>query len=209
MSEPSVEVPGTLEVDYVELDQLRTFHANPRRGDTARIAASLRVNGQYRPIVGNRGTHTGRPNEVLAGNHTLTAMRDLLEDTGDERWARIAVVWRDVDEDQAKRIVLADNRTADVGGYDETALVGLLGGLDDLEGTGYDLGDFEALEASLDAGLSAGADSDDDKVLKDSDKAAWPVIRVPVPPELYERWKTLPGDGDLERIELVLDTLGC
>ncbi|MDX3097732.1 hypothetical protein PV417_24845 [Streptomyces sp. ME19-03-3] len=42
-------------------------HPNPRTGDVDAIAESLRVNGRYKAIVVNRGTHTGRPNEVLAG----------------------------------------------------------------------------------------------------------------------------------------------
>lgn len=67
--------------------ELRTFHKNPRKGDVEAIAGSLRVNNQYRPIVVNRGTHTGRPNEVLAGNHTLMAARSLAEN--DEAWNEI------------------------------------------------------------------------------------------------------------------------
>lgn len=64
----------------IPTNQLHTHHKNPRRGDVQAIADSLRVNGQFRPIVVNRGTHTGRPMEVLAGNHTLMAARDLAEE---------------------------------------------------------------------------------------------------------------------------------
>ena len=53
-------------------------------------------------------------------------------------WSQIAVTWVDVDEEQAKRIVLVDNRTNDLAGYDEKALRELLGGLEDLDGSGYD-----------------------------------------------------------------------
>lgn len=117
---------------------LRAFHRNPRRGDTAVIADSLRLTGQYRPIIVNRGTLTGRKNEVLAGNHTLAAAKEL-------GWDAIAVTWLDVNEEVAKRIVLADNRTADLGGYDDTMLVELLGSMADLAGTGYDGDDLLAL----------------------------------------------------------------
>jgi ParB-like chromosome segregation protein Spo0J len=65
--------------------ELRTYQRNPRQCDPTAIARSLAVNGQYRPIVVNKGTYTGRPNEVLAGNHTLIAARDL-------GWEHIAVV---------------------------------------------------------------------------------------------------------------------
>jgi hypothetical protein len=75
---------------------------------------------------------------VLAGNHTLIAARDA-------GWADIAVCWVDVDDDQAARIVAADNRTADLGAYDEEVLAALLGDLTDLDGTGYTEADLAAL----------------------------------------------------------------
>ena len=59
------------------VDDLAPYHRNPRRGDVKAIARSLETNGQYRPIVVNLGTHTGRPNEVLAGNHTLAGAKHL------------------------------------------------------------------------------------------------------------------------------------
>lgn len=121
---------------------LHTYHRNPRRGNVAVIASSLTVNGQYRPVVVNAGTHTGRPNEVLAGNHTLMAARDL-------GWASVAAVTVDVDDDQAMRIVAADNRTADLGEYDDRLLLELLAELPDLDGTGFDPGDLTDLEAAL------------------------------------------------------------
>ncbi len=119
---------------------LRTFHTNPKHGDVEAIAESLRINGQYRPIVVNRGTYTNRPMEVLAGNHTLMAHRLLCERHGGETWGEIDCWVIDVDDDQASRIVLADNRTADLGMYDNDILLELLGSLDDeigLDGTGY------------------------------------------------------------------------
>lgn len=141
-------------LDHPAVDQLATYHRNPRRGNVDRIAESLRVNGQYRPIVVNRGTHTGRPNEVLAGNHTLMAARSL-------GWATVAAVWVDVDDEQASRIVAADNRTADLGDYDDRLLLELLAELPDLDGTGYDAGDLEELERALAAEELPGAGATD------------------------------------------------
>lgn len=122
----------------VPVAELRSFHKNPRRGDVDAIASSLDTTGMYRPIVVNRGTLTGRTNEVLAGNHTLAAAKQL-------GWDAIAVTWLDVNEETAKRIVLADNRTADLGGYDDEVLLGLLQSMTDLAGTGYDGDDLLAL----------------------------------------------------------------
>jgi ParB-like chromosome segregation protein Spo0J len=131
-----------LVVEYVPTAELRTYHRNPRHGDTKKIAESLTVNGQYRAVAVNRGTHTGRANEVLAGNHTLLAARDL-------GWETVAATFVDVDDDQAARIVLADNRTADVADYDDRLLAELLSDLPDVDGTGYDPGDLDEIVKAL------------------------------------------------------------
>lgn len=185
-----------LELAYHPVSELRTFHRNPKVGNVSAIAQSLRVNGQYRPIVVNRGTHTGRPDEVLAGNHTLMAARD-------EGWAEVAVVWVDVDDDGAARIVAADNRTADLGTYDDRLLVELLSDLPDLDGTGYDPGDLDALVALLEG--EGGDPREDDDVLADTDKAGWPKILCQVPPEVHARWLMIDGHDDQERVRAVLD----
>lgn len=129
-------------IDYKKLPvtDLSTFENNPRRGDVAKIAESLEVRGQYRPIVVNRGTYTGRAMEVLAGNHTLAAAREL-------GWETIDVGIVDVDEQTARSIVVADNRLADLGDYDEKALAELLDGLDSI-GTGYTDAEIDALVAA-------------------------------------------------------------
>lgn len=152
MASRNTETAHTLDTDRVPVAELRTYHRNPRRGNVRAIADSLRTNGQYRPVVANRGTHTGRPNEVLAGNHTLLGARDL-------GWGTVVVSWVDVDDDQAARIVAADNRTADLGAYDDRLLAELLGDLPDLDGTGYDPGDLDDLLAQLDEDTT---DLDDD-----------------------------------------------
>jgi DNA modification methylase len=126
-------VTNNLTTEYVTTDRLRAHPDNPRRGNLAAIGESLRAHGQYRPIVVNRPTM-----EVLAGNHTLRAAREL-------GWSRIAVTFVAVDAEQAKRILLVDNRANDLAGYDTQELVDLLSELDDLAGTGYDddaLGDL-------------------------------------------------------------------
>ena len=115
-----------LTIEYVATDSLRLHPDNPRRGNVAAICESLEKNGQYRPLVVNRRTM-----EVLAGNHTLLAAREL-------GWEKIAVVFVDVDAEQATRILLVDNRTNDLADYDDEVLADLLGELPDLAGTGFD-----------------------------------------------------------------------
>jgi hypothetical protein len=130
-------------VALVPVDSLNLFHKNPRRGDVEAIGESLQTSSQYRPIVVNVGTHTGRPNEVLAGNHTLMAARNI-------GWSRIQVTYVDVDDQDASRIVLADNGTHEQGTYDDRELVALLNSIDyGLEGTGYTDDYLRELTASL------------------------------------------------------------
>src|SRR5690606_34646353 len=146
---------GDMNVTAYPIDRLRPYHRNPRRGNIAVIAESLKTLGQYRPIVVNAGTHTGRPDEVLAGNHTLLAAREL-------GWVSIDGVTVDVDDDTAARIVLVDNRSNDLAGYDDEVLAGLLSDLPDLTATGYTDEDLEALldDIGRDSGGIAG-DPDD------------------------------------------------
>lgn len=129
---------GTSRPRKIATEKLRTFHRNPRVGDVSLIMESLKANGQYRPLVVNVGTKTGRPNEVLAGNHLLAAAMKL-------HLPQVFVHWVDVDEAEANRIVLVDNRAADRGRYDEAELQSLLSDLDDFTGTGYDAEDLSAL----------------------------------------------------------------
>ena len=130
-------IPQTLAQLRVPIESLQPYPANPRRGDVDAIKRSLEHHGQYRPIVVNERTR-----QVLAGNHTLRAASEL-------GWREIAATFVDVDDEQAARIVLVDNRTNDVAGYDDRELVELLQSLPDFDGTGYDDDDVEQLLASL------------------------------------------------------------
>lgn len=132
----------TLAVSEVPLEELATYYRNPRRGNVAAIAESLATRGQYKPIVVNLGTATGRKMEILAGNHTYLAARDL-------GWATIQIVTVDVDEAGAAQIVAADNRLADLGGYDDEDLLAVLELAGDLGGTGYSELDVASLERAL------------------------------------------------------------
>lgn len=98
----------------VEIGELELLPGNPRKGDVDAVSRSLEQFGQRKPIVARRGDRT-----VIAGNHTLQAARRL-------GWDKIAVVWVDDDDASAKAFALADNRTAELGGYDEEALLALI-----------------------------------------------------------------------------------
>lgn len=140
-------------IHHVNVDDLKPYEKNPRVGDVAAIAESLRVNGQFRPLVVRYDTK-----EILAGNHTWKAAKSL-------GWATVAVsyLWEVTDE-EAARIVLADNRYSDLATYDPHALAAMLTGLTDLNGTGYEPSDVDALLASLEALAEPTALTDPDDV---------------------------------------------
>jgi hypothetical protein len=132
-------LPKVTILRYETVDQatLNHYYKNPRIGNVEKVAESLAENGQFKPIVVNVGTITGRPREVLAGNHTLKAFRKL-------KWKQIEVAWVDVDNAKARQIVLADNGSTDDATYDDSVLTELLAQqkeeLGTLVGTTYDDG---------------------------------------------------------------------
>ena len=131
-----------LKVETFKISDLSTYHKNPRRGDVDAIAEALKARGQYRPIVVNIGTHASHDYEILAGNHTYLAAKKL-------GWKTIQATTVDVDDDQAAQIVLADNRLADLGGYDDETLSALLSDVSSLDGLGWSQDDVDELAAAL------------------------------------------------------------
>lgn len=129
-----------LTVQQLPVADLALLPGNPRQGDIGAVSESMRVNGIYQPIIVNRGTRTGRPLEIIAGNHRAQAAQALGHDT-------IPTILLDVTDEQAARIALADNRTSDLADYDTDALILMLQQLPDLTGTGYDGDDLDALLA--------------------------------------------------------------
>jgi site-specific DNA-methyltransferase (adenine-specific) len=139
-----------------------------RQGDVGAISESLKLHGQYRPIVVQKST-----GHILAGNHTYKAAKAL-------KWKQIAATYVDVTDDQAVRILLMDNRANDLASYDDPALAEILKQLMEteqrLEGTGFDPDDLEQLLRDIDAEQLPTVMGDPDDVPED----------VPA--------KTVPGD---------------
>lgn len=126
-----------LKIERVAVNELHLHPHNARQGDVGAICQSLEAHGQYRPLVVQKST-----NIVLAGNHTLQAAAAL-------GWKQVDVTFIDVDDEQALRILLVDNRSNDVATYDQTVLTDLLEHLvhtgEGLYGTGFDGDDLDDL----------------------------------------------------------------
>lgn len=184
----------------VPVGSLHLLPGNPRRGDVEAIAASLKRFGQRKPVVARRSD-----NVVIAGNHTLLAARFL-------GWGEVAAVWVDDDEATAKAYSLADNRTAELGGYDERELAELIAQVQAAEGellaaTGWTDEDLATLVALLNP-VESGTSGPDQDVLDATDRAGWPVIRALVPPEVYQRWQLIEGEDDAARVVALLEVAG-
>lgn len=117
-----------IETRDVPLAELTRYPGNAKRGDVSAIRESIRRTGQYRSIVVRLD---GDAKTILAGNHTFDAVSAEGAETVRAELVRCS-------DDEAVRINLADNRTSDLGNYDDEALIKLLSDLgDDFEGTGY------------------------------------------------------------------------
>lgn len=185
--------------DMVAIDSIRAHPSNPRRGDVAVIAESLTHHGQYRPIVVHKGT-----SHILAGNHTWRAAKSL-------GWKKIAVTWVDCTEQDAARILLADNRAADLATYDDGALAELLRSLPDLDGTGFDRYDLERLEGVFDRPISL---SDEPTVGEpgggttlDKPQIRLGELQLQVDPDAFTAWKQTFA-ADRKRKEIIADLRG-
>jgi hypothetical protein len=130
---------GDLRVELVDIDSLRPWEGNPRKGDHETIEASLRRFGQQRPVL---ATDSGL---IVVGANTWTVMKDRLG------WSRCKVMRTDLPEDEAIAYLVADNRAADRAEYDDRALVEVLaqvgGGIpsEGLAGTGFSSHDLQDL----------------------------------------------------------------
>jgi hypothetical protein len=167
----NIKVAG---VESVAINSLIAYPINPRRGDIDAIASSLVAHGQYRPIVVQTKT-----NYVLAGNHTLKAAKKL-------GWKNIKITKVDVTDEQAKKIVLADNRITDLAGYNEPLLKSLLIALPELDGTGFSESEVETLGRLLD-----GKDKEtikDSKPLQNDIEIKISAWSFTIELEAYEAW---------------------
>ena len=98
------------EMVWLTPDELHVFPDNPRVGDKAELAKTLRANGYAKVLIVQKSTHY-----VLDGNHTHQCSHEL----GIEKFPCALV---DVDDKTAAKMVLAFNRLGDRGGYDPSKL---------------------------------------------------------------------------------------
>jgi hypothetical protein len=162
----------------VPIDEVVQYPDNYNQGDVEAIAESIEVNGMYRPLYAQRSSR-----RIVAGNHTWEACKALGAD-------HVPVVWLDIDDTQATRLLIADNRIAALARPDTSSLVALLEQLGQtalgLHGTGYIPDDLEQLTAL--AQMEPTYD----------EFATWPTVCFTIPPHLKAAFE----DGTREAIDM-------
>lgn len=191
----------TQEFTTLPVDALEPHPDNPRRGDVDAIAESIDHNGFYGAIIAQRredGSH-----RIIAGEHRWRGAQK-------QGMAEVPVMVLAVDDDAALRIMLADNRTTDLAGYDEEALARVLNDLtggaeDSLWGTGFtDRALADLLHLATSPESLAQTSESVESLLGEMEEAAWPVLRIPCPPDTLDRFREVEGDDDLDRLRNLL-----
>lgn len=156
---------------FEDIEAVRPHPDNPSSGDEDAITTSIEVNGMYRPVYVQLST-----GYILAGNTTYAACLRLGS-------RKIPVVWLDVDDETALRILLGDNELARLAIVD----LGLLGPQIDLLlqtelrllGTGY----VEPPPVIEPAPITPGY-----------------TVSVHLSGDEMATWFDIPGDSDRERL---------
>jgi DNA modification methylase len=129
-------IAPALQALALPIDAIELHPRNPRLGNVEAVAASLLRFGQLKPVVVQKSTMLR-----VAGNHVLRAARSL-------GWPEIAANVEAMDDAAAVAFLLTDNRTSDLGSYDDGLLAAILdeqAAADNLAATGYDADDVAAL----------------------------------------------------------------
>lgn len=166
----------SLESLLVPIDTVRPHPDNPSSGDQDAVEESIEVNGMYRPVWAQLST-----GYILGGNTTYASCLALGA-------TELPVVWLDVDELTATRILLGDNEIARRAVVD----LGLLGPMIDrlletelrLLGTGYE-------------------EAPPPPPLTEIEPAH--TVTVYLTGENMVSWFDIPGEGDREKLLWLMD----
>lgn len=175
------------------IEKLLVHPRNPRRGDIGAIYESIRENGFYGAVVAQKST-----GYILAGNHRYQAAQQ----AGAQK---IPVIWVDVDDERAIKILLADNRTNDLATYDDNVLTELLqelAGGPGLDGTGFDNDALDELLNELSTSLNDSASAAEQKYTPKVGALIYePTGPCPSLSECYDRTRTEQLISDIDATE--------
>lgn len=128
-------------IEFVDIDQLIQHPRNVNQGDVGAICESMQRNGTYGCVSVQVSTK-----HICRGNHTVLALQSL-------GYTEARVEWLDISDEEALRILIADNRIPELAHRDDQDVANLLSELAETEGgltgTGYDGDDLDTLLADL------------------------------------------------------------
>jgi hypothetical protein len=151
-------------IEYLPLSELKPDPRNPKNHAKELIDSSVGRFGYIEPIV--RDERTG---QLISGHGRLTTLRDMEDrkesppeglrvDTRTGRWlVPVVVGWASRTDNEASAALISLNRTTEMGGWVDDALLDLLDELssdddpDALLGVGFDGQDITELREKLDA----------------------------------------------------------
>jgi hypothetical protein len=202
--------------EYMPLDQLRPNPDNPKRHSIDELRKSMGRWGYVEPVVVDERTGL-----LVAGHGRRELLLDDLaagreppegvEVADDGGWlVPVNRGWASADDDEAYGYLVASNRLPELGGWHTDLLTeGLrrLAEVDGLAGVGYTAEELEDMLAVLAPPLSLDELAEQ---VGDSDPSDfWPVLRVRLDPDLYERFNkttAAAGDDDVARVRWLVET---
>ena len=104
----------------IDSPDIRRHPKNPRRGNISAIKDSIKVNGYYPTIFIQDSS-----GYILKGNHTWQALQELYA-AGFEKYREVMINVLECTDEQALRIIIADNAASDYGTYSNEATYEIL-----------------------------------------------------------------------------------
>lgn len=155
-------------IEYVDISEIQPEPRNPRVHKSIEdVRASIRRFGFVDPII-----HDDRTGKMIAGHGRIEALTEIRRDwlstpkskrkvpggitvKGDKWSVPVVFGWESQDDAEAHGLLIALNRHAETGGWDEPMLLSLLGEIAEsvrgLEGVGYTDEDQAALQRLVEA----------------------------------------------------------
>lgn len=135
-----------IETVMTSVNDLMPHPANPRRGNISAIRESIRNHGWHGVVVVQAQKHEGEDKfRILVGRHRWEAAVA-------EGYSEVPVQFRLVDDFEALRLLLADNRASDLATYDDDTMLTNLREISEnggLNGTLFGSEDLELLKGRI------------------------------------------------------------